>query len=100
MSLTLKHTAPAGCRQCSALGLVICIANAWTQLAADNAVRGSWPFMSLTPMLADEEAVTDDLKLRIHSDGGRGVLRPRALNAESPALKAAGTFGAAMLDGT
>ena len=46
--------------------------------------------MSLTPVLADE-AVTDDLNLRSHSDGGRGVLKPRALNVESPAFKAAGT---------
>ena len=41
-------------------------------------------------MLADEEAIKEDLDLRIHSDGGRRELRPRALNVESPAFKATG----------
>ncbi|KAL0052577.1 hypothetical protein WJX82_004191 [Trebouxia sp. C0006] len=54
------------------------------QKLTGNQLRGSWPFMSLSPMLQDEEEdQKENMQIRSHSVGAKSILGPRSLNVES-----------------
>ncbi|KAA6425234.1 MAG: hypothetical protein FRX49_04729 [Trebouxia sp. A1-2] len=56
------------------------------QKLTGNQLRGSWPFMSLSPMLQDEaEDQKKNMQIRSHSVGAKSILGPRSLNVETAA---------------
>ncbi|KAL0020441.1 hypothetical protein WJX77_003488 [Trebouxia sp. C0004] len=63
------------------------------QKLTSNQLRGSWPFMSLSPMLQDEEEEQkESMQIRSHSVGAKSILGPRSLNVESAAGEPSGQY--------
>ena len=72
------------------VSMVLYVVHKLVALPGVNA-RGSWPFMSLNPMLNAEEELKENVGVRSHSLGARNILGVRSLNTESAAHAAAGT---------